>query len=74
MTEQKLVADIYRILDNALDCDCVSWRSVAEKQEIAIIKALEMLRELQERTNDTRRENQANRRGDPQNSAGTSQR
>lgn len=49
LTRQQLVADIYRILDDVLDCDCVSWRSVAEKQEAAIIKALEMLLELQER-------------------------
>lgn len=49
LTKQELAADIYRILDDVLDCDCVSWRSVAEKQEAAIIKALEMLRELQER-------------------------
>lgn len=59
-TKQKTVADIYRILDKALDCDCVSWRSVAEKQERAIIKALEMLRKLQERMNEPRRENQTN--------------
>lgn len=49
LTKQELAADIYKILDDVLDCDCVSWRSVAEKQEAAIIKALEMLRELQER-------------------------
>lgn len=49
LTKQKLVTDIYKILDDVLDCDCVSWRSVAEKQEAAIIKALEMLLELQER-------------------------
>lgn len=49
LTKQELAADIYRILDDVLDCDCVSWRSVAEKQEAAIIKALEMLQELQER-------------------------
>lgn len=49
LTKQELAADIYRTLDDVLDCDCVSWRSVAEKQETAIIKALEMLRELQER-------------------------
>ena len=49
LTKQQLAADIYKILDDVLDCDCVSWRSVAEKQEAAIIKALEMLRELQER-------------------------
>ena len=49
LTKQQLVADIYKILDDVLDCDCVSWRSVAEKQEAVIIKALEMLLELQER-------------------------
>lgn len=49
LTKREMVADIYRTLDDVLDCDCVSWRSVAEKQEAAIIKALEMLRELQER-------------------------
>lgn len=49
LTKQKLAADIYKILNDVLDCDCVSWRSVAEKQEAAIIKALEMLLELQER-------------------------
>ncbi len=49
LTKQELAADIYKVLDDVLDCDCVSWRSVAEKQEAAIIKALEMLRELQER-------------------------
>lgn len=49
LTKQELVADIYRILDDVLDCSCVSWRSVAQKQEAAIIQALEMLRELQER-------------------------
>lgn len=49
LTKQELAADIYKILDDVLDCDCVSWRSVAEKQEAAIIKALEMLWELQER-------------------------
>lgn len=49
LTKQELVADAYKILDDVLDCDCVSWRSVAEKQEAAIIKALEMLLELQER-------------------------
>nr|DAJ89973.1 MAG TPA: hypothetical protein [Caudoviricetes sp.] len=49
LTKQELAADIYKILDDVLDCDCVSWRSVAEKQEAAIIKALEMLQELQER-------------------------
>lgn len=49
LTKQGLAADIYKTLDDVLDCDCVSWRSVAEKQEAAIIKALEMLLELQER-------------------------
>ena len=49
LTKQELAADIYKILDDVLDCDCVSWRSVAGKQEAAIIKALEMLLELQER-------------------------
>ena len=49
LTKQQLVADIYRTLDDVLDCDCVSWSSVAEKQEAAIIKALDMLLELQER-------------------------
>lgn len=49
LTKQELAADIYKTLDDVLDCDCVSWKSVAEKQEAAIIKALEMLRELQER-------------------------
>lgn len=49
LTKQQLVEDVYKILDDVLDCDCVSWRSVAEKQEAAIIKALEMLLELQER-------------------------
>lgn len=49
LTKQELAAGIYKILDDVLDCDCVSWRSVAEKQEAAIIKALEMLQELQER-------------------------
>lgn len=49
LTKQELAADIYKILDDVLDCDCVRWRSVAEKQEAAIIKALEMLQELQER-------------------------
>lgn len=49
LTKQELAADIYKILDDVLDCDCVSWRSVAEKPEAAIIKALEMLLELQER-------------------------
>lgn len=33
LTKQKLAADIYKTLDDVLDCDCVSWRSVAEKQE-----------------------------------------
>ena len=33
LTKQELVADVYKILDDVLDCDCVSWRSVAEKQE-----------------------------------------
>ena len=47
LTKQELAADIYKTLDDVLDC--VSWRSVAEKQEAAIIKALEMLLELQER-------------------------
>lgn len=49
LTKQELAADIYKILDDVLDCDYVSWRSVAKKQEAAIIKALEMLLELQER-------------------------
>lgn len=49
LTKQQLVADVYKILDDVLDCDCISWRSVAEKQEAAIIRALEMLLELQER-------------------------
>lgn len=33
LTKQELAADIYKVLDDVLDCDCVSWRSVAEKQE-----------------------------------------
>lgn len=49
LTKQELVADVYKILDDVLDCDCTSWKGVAEKQEAAIIKALEMLLELQER-------------------------
>ncbi len=49
LTKQELAADIYKTLDDVLDCDCTSWKSVAEKQEAAIIKALEMLLELQER-------------------------
>lgn len=49
LKKQELAADIYKTLDDVLDCDCVSWRSVAEKQEAAIIKALEMLLDLQER-------------------------
>lgn len=49
LTKQELVADIYKTLDDVLDCSCVSWRSVAKKQEAAIIRALEMLLELQER-------------------------
>lgn len=32
LTKQELAADIYKTLDDVLDCDCVSWRSVAEKQ------------------------------------------
>ena len=48
LAKRKLVDKIYKILNDALDCSCAGWRSVAERQEYAISRALEMLRELQE--------------------------